>query len=395
MNDHEVVRLIFLPGFSTAEQITNVSGRGVGMDVVKTNIERIGGKVGIHSQLSLGTTLKIRIPLTLAIMPALVVSASRQRYAIPQVNVLELVRLEGDEARTGIEAIQDVLVYRLRGEFLPLIWLDRELRAQRGAPPTGGPTGGSARDDVANIVVLQADDRTFGLIVDDVNDTQEIVVKPLGKTLRGLSTFAGATIMGDGRVVLILDVPGLAVHAQVLSELRDANAVRAEMASQTRAEPLHSLLLFAGAGDVRMAVPLSQVTRLEEFPRASLERTGDQEVVQYRGDILPLVNIADALPERRRQPRRVVPMNEARDAIQTIVYAKDGRHVGLVVDRIVDTIDHSLVNLRPASGNGGAASLVIQGRVTEMVDLDAICDGLTAIPYADQLLTRRISERAA
>ena len=346
LSDRELLNLLFLPGFSTAEKVTNVSGRGVGMDVVKTNIEKIGGTVDIQNRVGQGTTLKIKIPLTLAIIPALIVTSGGDRYAIPQVSLLELVRLEGEQARKGIEKIHGAAVYRLRGKLLPLVNLNHELRVEESgngsaqeAPEgshalaeagsdaqaldfasarskhllwktrlrdfldgkgtltmteasshkdcalgkwlyssglqqfgklpemqqlenlhqqfhgavrevisfkTSGDTARSERElarveslsaqivslltglerqmaehNAVNIVVLQADDRHFGLVVDEINDTEEIVVKPLGKQLKGISTFAGATIMGDGQVALILDVLGLAQRANVVSEVRD------------------------------------------------------------------------------------------------------------------------------------------------------------------------------
>lgn len=191
MSDQEALSLIFLPGFSTAETVTSLSGRGVGMDVVRTNIEKIGGKIGIHTRPGLGTTLKIRIPLTLAIMPALIITSGGERYAIPQVNVVELLRLVPEEAGPGIEMIQDAAVYRLRGDLLPLIWLETELAGTSRA----GDRERLKRRGATHIVVVQVDDCKYGLIVDDVNDTQEIVVKPLGKRLRAIATFAGATIL--------------------------------------------------------------------------------------------------------------------------------------------------------------------------------------------------------
>ena len=170
------------------------------MDVVKTNIEKIGGTTDLQSKPGEGTTLRIRIPLTLAIIPALVVTSSGDRYAIPQVSLLELVRLEPDQAKRGIESIGGSPVYRLRGNLLPLVYLNRQLATDNGDKKSDG---------AVNIVVLQADERQFGLVVDEINDTEEIVVKPLGKLFKGLTTFAGATIMGDGRVALILDLGGV------------------------------------------------------------------------------------------------------------------------------------------------------------------------------------------
>ncbi len=218
LSPREAFGLIFAPGFSTAEQVTNVSGRGVGMDVVKTNIEKIGGSVDVNSESGRGTTIRIKIPLTLAIIPALVVSTGDERFAIPQVSLLELVRLEAEQARTAIEHVCDAPVYRLRGELLPLVYLDRALDVKSAA---------AARSTV-NIVVLQADGRPFGLVVERVSDTAEIVVKPLGKQLKNLSCFAGATIMGDGHVALILDVLGLAQASGVISEVRESSPLEQE-----------------------------------------------------------------------------------------------------------------------------------------------------------------------
>ena len=367
LDDQEAIQLIFLPGFSTAEKVTSLSGRGVGMDVVKTNIQKIGGKVSIQSQPGRGTTLKIRIPLTLAIMPALVISAMGGRYAIPQVSVLELVRLEGDRVRDGIEWIYSAAVYRLRGNLLPLVWLDAELR---GEPRN--PEKRIEANDALTIAVLQADDCKFGLVIDDVNDTEEIVVKPLAKQLRGTSIFSGATIMGDGRVVLILDVPGLAIHARVVSELQSANPVRNEISLQASSEENWRLLLFAGPDDARMAIPLTRALRLEIFPYSSLERIGDQDVVQHRGEILPLLKVSNLVQERRVRSRGQQRECRAEEAIQVIIYLKDGHHVGLVVDNILDTIEQYPADVRPPSRTGVLASAVIRGRVTEILDLDAI-----------------------
>jgi two-component system chemotaxis sensor kinase CheA len=382
MDDQEATELIFLPGFSTAEKITSTSGRGVGMDVVKTNIEKIGGKVSVQSKFGVGTTVKIRIPLTLAIMPALVVTASGGQYAIPQVSVLELLRLEGAGAGRGIEKIQNASVYRLRGDLLPLIGLGAELQMEARTPDEQVMKG----KEVANIVVLQAGDRKFGLVVDEVNNTQEIVVKALGRHLRGISTFAGATIMGNGRVVLILDVLGLALRAHVVSELREEQAAKNSVPLREEVVEKQALLLFSGPDDARMAIPLSQVTRLEEFPPSCVERLGNRNVVQYRGEILSLVDISALLPERRLRARRSPAKAETDTKIHAIVYSKDGCSVGLVVDNILDTIEEGLANLRPASRQGALASVVIQGRVTEILDLDVICAHAASISLPKQIL---------
>jgi chemotaxis protein histidine kinase CheA len=499
MSDRELLNLIFLPGFSTAEKVTNVSGRGVGMDVVKTNIEKIGGTVDIQSRPGQGTTLKIKIPLTLAIIPALIVTSGGDCYAIPQVSLLELVRLEGEQARKGIEMIHGAPVYRLRGKLLPLAYLNQQIGVGDGGNGSSPPapqgqaafsgagsdvktqdfalarskhllwksklrefldgkgtmtvaqagsykdcalgkwlyssgleefgdvpemrqlenlhqrfheavrkvisskaSGDTARSEqelarleslseqivslltaleqqlagrsAANIVVLQADDRQFGLVVDEINDTEEIVVKPLGKQLKGISTFAGATIMGDGRVALILDVLGLAQRANVVSEIRDRGVGERAVETEEHLDDGESLLLLRGPDDGRMAMPLSLVARLEEFNRSTIEKAEGRHVVQYRGQILPLIHLSSALPERRQQPRSSGPSEPGAEGekIQVVVYTDQGRSVGLVVDRILD-IAHEAVKIQKHTGRQGTlGSVVVQGRVTELLDVKGI-----------------------
>jgi two-component system chemotaxis sensor kinase CheA len=379
MGDREAFNLIFLPGFSTAEKITNVSGRGVGMDVVKTNIEKIGGSVDVLSESNAGSTIKIKIPLTLAIIPALVVTSGNERFAIPQVSLLELVRLEAEEAQTAIEMLYGAPVYRLRGQLLPLAYLNKELelaaREESAARTTGNTScsaDGTARSaglqtdtDAVNIVVLQADGRQFGLVVDEINDTEEIVVKPLGKQLKGITCFAGATIMGDGRVALILDVLGLAQHANVINEVRDrsmADKARADQRSSER----QTLLLFDVARGGRMAIPLSMVARLEEFPRNQIERSGAQEVVQYRGQILPLIRVSNYVQAAAGADA------EKTDLMQVVVYSEQGRSVGLVVGSINDIVEEAVTVKRDAIGDGILGSAVIQDKVTDLLDVTAV-----------------------
>ena len=286
MGEREGVNLIFLPGFSTAEKVTNVSGRGVGMDVVKTNIEKIGGTVDVQSKPGTGTTVRMKIPLTLAIIPALIVTSGGDRYAIPQISLLELVRLDGEDAQKGIELIQGVPVHRLRGRLLPLVYLNRELKVEDEAPDL-------SKLPAVNIVVLQADERQFGLVVDEINDTEEIVVKPLGKQLKGIRTFAGSTIMGDGRVALILDVLGVAQTSNVVSESRERALSDKEQHVASTAGERQTMLLFQCGADGRMAMDLSLVARLEEFKPEMVECAGDAQVVQYRGQIMPLLRVSD------------------------------------------------------------------------------------------------------
>jgi len=482
LGERELVNLVFLPGFSTAEKITNVSGRGVGMDVVKTNIEKIGGTVDIQSRPGLGTTLKIKIPLTLAIIPALVVTSSGDRYAIPQVSLLELVRLDGAQARKGIEHIHGAPVYRLRGNLLPLVYLARELGLEgeaKGGKGRGPGAGGklknldfdvarakhlswksrlrdfldmkatltpaeavshrecalgrwlygerlkeygdlrlmqeleklheemhttvqhillfktsgettraeemytkipplsdrivallteleqSGDENVINIVVLQADDRQFGLVVDGISDTEEIVVKPLGKQFKGIPLFAGATIMGDGRVALILDVLGIAQRAHVVSEVRDRGLADAKSGrTQDGGQSVQTLLVFALGQDKRMAVPLSLVARLEEVAIADVEYADGQEVVQYRGQIMPLLRLSGVFGGASE--------NGNGETMHVVVYTEDGCSVGLVVGRILDIVETAVELRHVTHRHGLTGTAVIQGHVTDLVDVPTI-----------------------
>ncbi len=360
MTEREITNLIFLPGFSTAEKVTNVSGRGVGMDVVKTNIEKIGGTVDVQSKLGQGTTVRMKIPLTLAIIPALIVTSGGDRYAIPQVSLLELVRLEGEQARKGIETVQGAPVYRLRGRLLPLVYLDRELHRDAARQE-------SASEENVNIVVLQADDRQFGLVVDDISDTEEIVVKPLSKQLKSINIYAGATIMGDGKVALILDVLGLAECANVVSEARDRvlaelddNLSRAKCGGAEKA-----VLLFQYGENGRMAIDLSMVARLEEFPVDAVEMADGLEAVQYRGQIMPLIRVSEVLQTRQQKSRPT-------QSVQVVVYADQERRIGLVIDRILDIVQESFVIERQTQRKGVIGSAVIQKRITDVLDVPGL-----------------------
>ncbi|HSB55905.1 MAG TPA: chemotaxis protein CheA, partial [Gemmatimonadales bacterium] len=370
MADRELVNLIFAPGFSTADKVSNISGRGVGMDVVKTNIERIGGMVDVQSVYGQGTTLKIKIPLTLAIIPALVVTTSGDRFAIPQVSLLELVRLEGEEARKQIEMVYGAPVCRLRGRLLPLVSLAHSLGLQADFWGPNGRTG-----EAVNIVVLQADEHTFGLVVDEINDTEEIVVKPLGKQVKGLNAYAGATIMGDGRVALILDVLGLAQRAQVVSEAKTRAA--AERSAETRtagSDNRQMLLLFRLGADRRMAIPLSLVARLEEFKPEQVERAGEHQVVQYRNRLLPLLRLTDLLG--------AAGAGADAETLQVVVYTHNGQDVGLLVENIVDIVEEDITVHRRQREGAVYGTAVIQEKVTDMLDVQALIEHGDVLLYA-------------
>ncbi|HEV8526570.1 MAG TPA: chemotaxis protein CheA [Actinomycetes bacterium] len=353
MNEREITNLIFLPGFSTASSVTNVSGRGVGMDVVKSNLEKIGGSVDVSSVVGAGTTFHVKIPLTLAIIPALTVVCAGDRYAIPTVNLAQLVRLEGEQGRASIELVSETPVYRLRGKLLPLVYLDRELGVSE--PDSG------ERDRVL-IAVLQVEDRRFGLVVDDILDTQEIVVKPLSSQLESIPVYAGATILGDGSVALILDIPALAQRANVLRAGRELARGAADHTDDDRPETRETLLVASVGQDRRIAIPLALVTRLEEFPAASIEHVGSRALVQYRDEILPLVHLAPVLEG--------AGMRGEDDVLAVVVCVTRGRSVGLVVDAILDIVEGGPPGRADLVGVGPIGTAVVQDRITELLDVE-------------------------
>lgn len=326
------------------------------MDVVRTNIERIGGSIDIASRRGAGTTFKIRIPLTLAIIPVLIAASGKERFAIPQANLLELVRV----VPGSIESLHEVPVYRLRDRLLPVVSLAHEL--DLGSDDEESATGRS-------LAVLQADDRRFGLLVDGLSDPSEIVVKPIGPQLHGLEVYAGATILGNGRVGLILDVVGLAARAGVVGDLQGPPVDADRNGDAPRSA--RALLVFAGAAGGRMAVPLELVDRLEGFPRAAVERSGDDEAVAYGDRILPLVSLQELLVDRRREPR---PGGEEMTGdLQVLVHRRGDDLVGLVVGQIIDIVEQPL-ELEAASRPGVRGTMFVHGRLTEILDLPGLLE---------------------
>ena len=375
MSDREALNLIFMPSFSTVEKITNISGRGVGMDVVQTNIEKISGTIDLHSQVGKGTTFKLKIPLTLAIIPTLIITTGGDRYAIPQVNLLELMRLEGEQIKS-IEMFHGTPVYRLRGRLLPLIYLNRELQLDDRKLGNDKKSQFDL-DEALNIVVVQATDKPFGLVVDAINDTQEIVVKPLGKQLKSLACFAGATIMGDGKVALILDVHGIAQQTH-MTEAQEKAILADENSRRESSEPPQQLLVFQGPDCRRMAIHLSRVCRLEEFPRHLLERVGKQDVVQYRNQIMPVIYLSAVFGSSGDSanfgPNGLGGRSpSADDKLPLVVVSIGSEHqVGLVVDRILDIVEQSIDIKGAATQAGISYCAVIQGQVTEILDVDTV-----------------------
>jgi two-component system chemotaxis sensor kinase CheA len=386
MSEREAIGLLFLPGFSTAQTVTNVSGRGVGMDVVKSNVEKIGGAVDIATKLGEGTTVKLKIPLTLAIIPGLLVTSGGHRFVIPQVSLLELIRLEG-EALSKIEFVHQAPVYRRRGTLLPIAYLNDVLKL----PPA---TSSEAR----NIVVLQAEERQFGLVVDGVNDTQEIVVKPMGKQLKGLTCYSGSTIMGDGAVALILDVLGIGQLSGVLNRTRETH--RQDPAETAAAEgQKQRLLLFKSGSFERLAVPLALVARLEEIPLSSVEYAGGRRVVQYRDQILPLIALSSII-ERMDQSAAEREESTPADPLQVVVFSNEENTMGLIVDQIVDIVEEAVTMRRPTSPRRGIlGSAVVGKKVADFLDLQSIIETtgerFFGIPESHRVATVLLAESSA
>ncbi|WP_456313866.1 hybrid sensor histidine kinase/response regulator [Sabulicella glaciei] len=347
MGERDIHRFIFRAGFSTAAEVTSVSGRGVGMDVVKTNIERIGGLVDLRSREGKGTTFTIKIPLTLAIAAALIVESGGERFAIPQAGVLELVRV-GDGTGPRVERIKDAAILRLSDRLLPLVSLKRLLRLEEGAPDDGA-TG--------FVVVTQVGPQLFGIVVDRVFDTEEIVVKPVAPILRHITMFSGNTILGDGSVIMILDPGGIARASGLGAEgAVEAAAAGAAPGAGARTGARTAMLLFRAGPGAPRAVPLGLVARLEDLPVERIEQAGDGLVTQYRGRLMPLLSVPGIAPREAGQRQPV------------LVFGDEERAMGLMVDEILDVMEEPLA-IDPAGERPGfLGSVVLAGRVTDILD---------------------------
>jgi two-component system chemotaxis sensor kinase CheA len=331
MHDRDAIRLILMPGFSTAEVLSDVSGRGVGMDVVRTNIEKLGGTVEIDSQYGSGTTIHVTLPLTLAIIQSLMVKCRDDRFAIPQVNILELVRLRGQEVSERIGTVNNAEVLRLRGRLLPLVRLREALGIDAGAPEaeveSTVATEQIVTDEAINIIVVETGQQSYGLIVDGLVNSEEIVVKPLGRHLSSCPCLTGATILGDGRVALILDVNGIAQQANL--RVGDSETTNGDEAEDSSARELdkQSVLLFTNHPSEQFAVPMEAVARIERVLSDELVIVGGQELLHYRDSSLPLLRLensmdAMAAPEDRR--------------VNIIVFEAAGREFGVLATELVD-----------------------------------------------------------
>ncbi|TNF24665.1 MAG: hybrid sensor histidine kinase/response regulator [Deltaproteobacteria bacterium] len=362
MTDQKVLNLIFHPGFSTAEQVTNISGRGVGMDVVKSNIEKIGGEVDIQSVEGRGTTFKLKIPLTLAIVPALVVESGNETFAIPQKNLVELVLLEDTDVN-NIEELHDQEFYRLRGELIPIFRLNKSLELCNDNEPDG----------FLNIIVLKAEGTQYGLIVDSILDTQEIVVKPLSRKLKCQNVYAGATIMGDGKVALILDAFG---YFNMVDRGADKDKAVEELHSRDNSSQglfnadVQELLLFELGDERPYAIPLCLINRLEEFKDKDVEWSGKQSLIRYRGGAMPLVSLDKSVHIEGTSDKL-----GSNGVLPCIVSTIRGQSFGFVVKRILDiarsenVIEEDNVDREELLG-----TTYVNDRLVTLVDVHTIVD---------------------
>lgn len=359
--EQKVLQLIFEPGFSTAQKVTEVSGRGVGMDVVRTNIEKIGGQVNIFSKEGLGTTIQMKIPLTLAIISALIVGVEGESYAIPQVGVLELVRVSETNSHL-IEEIHGSKLFRLRDRLLPLIHLSSVVRSNRSQMKSE-PMNLANKDLV--IVVAQVGATVFGVCVDEIFDTQEIVVKSVGRLIREVNLFSGATILGDGRLVLILDTARIAERTLSintdLASTTDSDDVQLDAHSEKT-----TLLLFRSLGEAPKAVPLALVARLEEFSLANIERVDGKNFTQYRNALLPLIHCNDFDKSGAAISNHSALNTTA--TIPAIIFSDGRRSMGLIVTEILDIVEEKLLTQISASKQGVLGAAIISGKATEVID---------------------------
>lgn len=379
MSERSLINLIFRPGFSTAETITSISGRGVGMDVVKRNLDKIGGNIDIQTERDAGTTIKIRIPITLAIIPVLIVKAGQQRFAIPQVNLEELLMVQTQSSsQKGIEVVHGAEVYRLRGDLLPLLRLNTILHL---------PSSKDEDTENIHIVVLAAGDRRYGLIIDEVGDTEEIVVKPLSSHIKQIHCYDGATIMGDGKVALILNVGGLFKTAQFAMET--LKKIEQNVFEEDKGQPLalkkeqqQTIVLFK-IGHEYYGVPLAFVIRLEKFSSSQIEYSGGREVMQYRQNILPLLRLEDYL-HLSRSPDP--------ETLSLIVFAVE-KQIGLVVHSILDTVEiNTHIDTETFQQKGILGSTIVQGHAVLILDVHGLIE--MAYPtWYKKFFTSQLSER--
>jgi two-component system, chemotaxis family, sensor kinase CheA len=356
LSETEALELMFRAGMSTRTEVSTVSGRGVGMDVVRSSVEQVGGSVDVASRPGAGSQFRLNVPLTLAIMPVLVTWCGDSRFAVPQVHLREVVRLDPAQAAAQVDVVDSARLLRLRGRLVPLV----ELRDRLGL-------GSTAEAAELVVVLVESDGRRFGIVVDGVVDTIDAVVKPLPRLVRRTNVFAGSSILGDGTPCLILDLLALATAGGIAPGDADGHDDMGAAPAQVGS----SLLLASAPDGGRLAVRLAEVQRLESFDRADVEHAGQTEVVQYRGELLPLVHVADVLPERREADRGT-PTAPTSGQLPVIVCRTPVGPVGFVVGSIDDVVQEPPTPRQPASRRGVSACLVVQDRIAELLDLEAL-----------------------
>lgn len=377
ISDHALLEMIFRPGFSTAKTVTNISGRGVGMDVVKRHINQMGGTIEIATTPGQGTTFHIRLPMTLAIISGLLVSAHDRQFVIPQRNLEELVRLDQEQSHEhAIYQLAGAEVYQLRGELLPIVRLTNVLQL---------PPRELSEDDNPHIIVLSVGDRRFGLFVENVRDTEEIVVKPLGRHIRQVACYDGATILGDGDVALILNVRGLFAaarfHLEEMQERAEQLQTRAAQPSQNE-EQRQTIVLFTAGPNECYGVPLAFVERIETFPAASIETSGGQEVLQYRGEVLPLMRLEPLLHLSAPPPSA---------SLSLLVFSIE-KEIGLVVQRVINTVEISTqIDTKRFQQKGVLGSTIVNGLAVLVLDIHGLIE-LAYPSWYQQLLVSKLTE---
>lgn len=358
MSKENILALIFEPGFSTKDEVTNISGRGVGMDVVKSNIEMAGGSVEVYSEIDAGSTFKVTIPLTLVIIPTLIIKLKELSFAIPQNSIVELIRVKAQ----NISKIDDVMVYRVRGELLPILSLYELLELPNKAYAKG----------IIQIIIIEVNDCRFGIIVDEIKSTQDIVVKPLSNKIKELRIYSGVTILGDGGVALILDLNELAQRANICNESITLGQDLKSVTKQKEADT-HLVLLVENFNKTQVAVPIDIVKRLEKFSLKNIEHISGRNFVQYHGKILTLIKLSELI----NQDNSI--LEAEKNTIDVFVYANDDYpNIGIVVDKILDSSKENILEPQGGIRLGVKGTKIINNKITEILDIETLQEKIKA-----------------
>lgn len=383
MNDQEILQLLMMPGFSTAEKITDVSGRGVGMDVVKTNIEKLGGTIEITTKLGEGTTFRMILPLTLAIIPSLIVEVDEFKFALPQVNLQEMVRLKAGDETKKIEYVHNAQVLRLRGKLLPIVHLGKVL----GLESHKVKEINQEIDDITRILVLKVGSKRFGLVVDHIYDEEEILVKPLPKFFKNCQCYSGVTIMGDGKTAMILDPEGIVTKANLRFMDEQAKvSEREESAQFNELREMQNMLIFKCSGEETFGIDLSLVSRVEEINSDSIDHIGNKEYIQHRGEALRVIRPESYLPVTKKDnnPRKLY-----------VIIPKLVRNpIGIIIEKIHDTIMTSIkLNQEDIKGKGLLGSTIINDKIVLLINIYELFEMVSPEEYENQSLKTSSNNR--